>query len=99
VIARKVAGLSEVQLGSSRLPSGWTPLELLNHLVHMERAGCAGTSRPSSPEPWGDQDASGGWRVGPEDTAAGLLAAMDAGGAHTRAIAAGAELTDGATGE
>ncbi|MCW2525670.1 MAG: hypothetical protein JWM76_530, partial [Pseudonocardiales bacterium] len=34
---RKVSGLTELQARSSRLPSGWTPLELLNHLRYMER--------------------------------------------------------------
>lgn len=37
VIARKIGGLTEAELRTSRLPSGWTPLELLKHLVYMER--------------------------------------------------------------
>jgi uncharacterized damage-inducible protein DinB len=95
VIARKVDGLTEAQLRSSRLPSGWTPLELLNHLVHIEARWVRwGFAAEQLPDPWGDQDESGRWRVGPEDTAAELLAAMDAGGARTRAIAADAELAD-----
>ena len=36
VIARKLNGLTDAELRSSRLPSGWTPLELLKHLLHME---------------------------------------------------------------
>jgi hypothetical protein len=95
VIARKLDGLTEAQLRGSRLPSGWTPLELLNHLAHMEARWVRwGFAAERLPAPWGDQDDSERWRVGPEDTAAGLLAAIDAGGARTRAIAAGAELTD-----
>ncbi|MGH3681633.1 MAG: DUF664 domain-containing protein, partial [Natronosporangium sp.] len=35
VIARKLAGLTDTELRTSRLPSGWTPLELLHHLVYM----------------------------------------------------------------
>src|SRR5216117_3531157 len=46
------------------------------------------------PDPWGDEDESGRWRAGPERTAAELVDAMHAGGARTRAIAAGAELSD-----
>jgi len=34
VIASKLAGLAEEQLRSTPLPSGWTPLGLLNHLIH-----------------------------------------------------------------
>jgi uncharacterized damage-inducible protein DinB len=95
VIARKLDGLTDAQLRGSPLPSGWTPLELLNHLVYMEARWVRwGFAAEQLPDPWGDQDESDRWRVGPEDTAAGLLAAMDAGGARTRAIAAAAELTD-----
>ena len=98
VIARKLDGLTEPQLRGSRLPSGWAPLELLNHLVHMEARWVRwGFAAEQLPEPWGDADESGRWHVGPEQTAAELLAALHAGGARTRAIAAGAELGDVAT--
>ncbi len=36
-IAVKLVGLSDAELRSSRLPSSWTPIELLKHLVYMER--------------------------------------------------------------
>jgi uncharacterized damage-inducible protein DinB len=95
VIARKLDGLTEPQLRSSRVPSGWTPLELLNHLVHMEARWVRwGFAAEQLPEPWGDEDRSGRWHAVPEQTAAELLAAMHAGGARTRAIVAGADLTD-----
>jgi uncharacterized damage-inducible protein DinB len=95
VITRKLDGLSEQQLRSSRVPSGWTPLELLNHLVHMEARWLRwGFTAEQLPEPLGDEDQSGRWHTGREQTAAGLLAAMRAGGERTRAIAEGAELTD-----
>jgi hypothetical protein len=94
VIARKLDGLTEPELRSSRLPSGWTPLELLKHLAYMEARWLRwGFAAEQLPEPWGDADESGRWHVGPE-TAAELLAALDAGGVRTRAIAAGAELGD-----
>jgi uncharacterized damage-inducible protein DinB len=32
----KLAELSDAELGQSRLPSGWTPLQLINHLTHVE---------------------------------------------------------------
>jgi len=82
VIARKLDGLTEPQLRGSRLPSGWAPLELLNHLVHMEARWVRwGFAAEQLPEPWGDEDQSGRWRAGPEESGAHLLAAMDAGGA------------------
>jgi hypothetical protein len=95
VIARKLNGLTDAELRSSRLPSGWTPLELLKHLLHMEARWLRwGFVAEHLPEPWADEDESGRWHVGPEETATELLAALHAGGARTRAIAAGAELTD-----
>jgi hypothetical protein len=95
VIAGKLEGLSEAELRSSRLPSGWTALELLKHLVHMEARWLRwGFMAERLPEPWGDEDESGRWHVGPEETAAELIDALYAGGARTRAIVAGAELAD-----
>ena len=95
VIARKLNGLTDAELRSSRLPSGWTPLELLKHLLHMEARWLRwGFVAEHLPEPWADEDESGRWYVGPEETATELLAALHAGGARTRAIGAGAELTD-----
>jgi hypothetical protein len=95
VIARKLNGLTEAELRSSHLPSGWTPLELLKHLVHMEARWLRwGFMAEQLPQPWGDEDESGRWHVDPEETATELLASLHAGGARTRAIAAGAELTD-----
>jgi hypothetical protein len=77
VIARKLHGLTEPQLRSSRLPSGWTPLELVNHLVHMEARWIRwGFAAEQLPEPWGDEDQSGRWRVRPQQTTAELLAGM-----------------------
>jgi uncharacterized damage-inducible protein DinB len=95
VIARKLDGLAESELRSSRLPSGWTPLELLKHLVYMEARWLRwGFIAEQLAAPWGDEDESGRWHVHPQETAADLLAALDAGGTRTRAIVAGAELTD-----
>jgi len=37
VITRKLEGLTESELRTSRLPSGWTPLELVKHLAYMEQ--------------------------------------------------------------
>jgi hypothetical protein len=37
MLLRKLDGLAEADLRDSRLPSGWAPIELLNHLRHVER--------------------------------------------------------------
>ncbi len=95
VIARKIEGLTDAELRESRLPSGWTPLELLKHLVYMERRWLRwGFCAEQVPDPRGDEDHAGCWHAGPGDTAADLIAALHAGGEQTRAIASAADLTD-----
>ena len=95
-VERKLAGLSEAELRSSRLPSGWSPLELLKHLVFMERRWLRwGYAAEPVDRPWGD---SGGvddapWQLDAGDTLAELLEQLRAGGERTREIVAGAELT------
>ena len=95
VIIRKIEGLSDAELRASRLPSGWTPLELLKHLVYMERRWLRwGFCAEQITDPRGDEDQAGRWHAGPGDTAVGLIAALQATGEQTRAIASAAELTD-----
>ncbi|CAN5454128.1 DinB family protein [soil metagenome] len=54
-VLRKVASLSEADLRVSRLPSGWTPLELLVHLTYMERRWFVwGFLGEHVEDPWGD---------------------------------------------
>ncbi|MCC3769808.1 DUF664 domain-containing protein [Streptomyces sp. UNOC14_S4] len=94
-VTAKIEGMPEEELRNSRLPSGWTPLELLKHLVYMERRWLRwGFLAEPIPEPNGDRHADGRFRVTPDDTAADLLAALHAGGERTRAIVtAAADLT------
>ena len=95
VIGRKIEGLTDAELRESRLPSGWTPLELLKHLVYMERRWLRwGFCAEQVPDPRGDENPAGRWHAGPGDTAAGLIAALHAAGEQTRAIAGAAELSD-----
>ncbi len=95
VIARKLDGLSGAELRTSRLPSGWSPLELLKHLIYMERRWLRwGFAAEPVPDPWGDQDAAERWRVSPDETLGELVAAMHHGGARTRAIVATRELAE-----
>jgi hypothetical protein len=37
VLIGKFEGVPDAELRASRLPSGWTPLEMLKHLVFMEQ--------------------------------------------------------------
>ncbi len=92
-VAAKLEGLSETELRTSRLPSGWTPLELIKHLVFMERRWLRWgfTAEPVS-DPWGDNDAQGRWYVGPDESAQELLAALTEGGRRMRQIVERAEL-------
>src|SRR3569832_140861 len=52
----KVASLPEAEQRTSRLPSGWTPLELLQHLAFMERRWLRWHFLGKEvDEPWGDR--------------------------------------------
>ena len=51
----KVGALDDVERRTSRLPSGWTPLEMLRHLAYMERRWMVwGFLGEDVDEPWGD---------------------------------------------
>lgn len=62
----KVTTLGPEEQRTARLPSGWTPLELLSHLLHMEQRwfvwGFLGEDVAevwgdwNTPEPWRDED-------------------------------------------
>ncbi len=95
VIADKLRGLPVAELRTSRLPSGWTPLELLVHLVHMERRWLRwGFVGERVAEPWGDAGGDGRWTVGEEVTLDELLARLSDEGTHTSRIVGLADLAD-----
>jgi len=94
VIESKLTGLTEAELRSSRLPSGWSPLELLKHLVFMERRWLRwGFAGEQVDEPWGDSagDSNGRWSVGPDETFAELIARLHEGGEATRRLVTGVD--------
>lgn len=96
-VAEKVGGLGDHNLRRSVLPSGWTPLELVKHLVYMERRWLVwGFLGEPVEQPWGDNGEEGRWRVEPDETAEALLAALREGGRRTRSIVETAELSDAA---
>jgi hypothetical protein len=90
VVARKVRGLTDEQLRTSVLPSGWTPLELLCHLVHMERRWFVwGFLAEPVTDPWGDHRAGEDgdrWVVPGDVTTADLLERLSDGGRRTTEI-------------
>jgi hypothetical protein len=93
-IAEKLSGLDEGALRSSLLPSGWSPIELLKHLVAMERRWMVwGFEGEHVDDPWFDRR-DDRWYVGPDETVADLLDALRAGGQRTRAIVEGLTLDD-----
>ncbi len=60
-VIAKVAALDAVDRRTSRLPSGWTPLEMLTHLAHMERRWLVwGFLGEDVEDPWGDHATSAG---------------------------------------
>ena len=92
----KLDGLSPDQLTGSILPSGWSPLGLLKHLVFVERRWMQwGFEAEQVADPWGDHDPdSEGWLVAPEDSVAELTARLAEIAGRTEAVASQAELTE-----
>lgn len=96
-VDEKVRGLSDHELRSSRLPSGWTPLELVQHLAHMERRWLVwGFLGESVDAPWGDS-VDDRWHVAEGRSVDELLSALHAGGDRTRQILEQADLSSSAS--
>ena len=94
-VAAKLRELPDGELRRSRLPSGWTPVELLRHLTYVELRwlewGFEG--RPVVGDPWGDQR-DGRWHVAPDETLESLTAALRARAERTRAIVESHDLAE-----
>lgn len=85
-LAAKLASLPPAELTRSRLPSGWTPLELAKHLRYVELRWLEwGFEGRAFDNPWADHQ-DGRWHVGPGETRETLLAGLDEQAARTRAI-------------
>jgi Protein of unknown function (DUF664) len=85
-LASKLESLPAAELRRSRLPSGWTPLQLAKHLRYVELRWLEwGFEGRAVADPWGDR-AGGRWATGPEETLPGLLAGLLDQAGRTRAI-------------
>jgi len=90
----KLRGLPAAELRSSRLPSGWTPLELLKHLRHVERRWLEwGFAGADIKDPWADWR-DDHWYVGPGESLDSLLSDLAAQAAVSTAIITSHDLGD-----
>ena len=93
-LADKLEALPAAELRRSRLPSGWSPLELLKHLRHVERRWFEwGFEGRDVGDPWADRR-DGRWAVGPEETLASLLADLHDQAGRTRTIVGSHDLDE-----
>ena len=82
----KVTSLSAQEQRSSRLPSGWTPVEMLTHLAHMEQRWFVwGFLGEQVDAPWGDW-ADERWHVPESTSVEDLVGFLRSVGERTRAV-------------
>jgi hypothetical protein len=85
-LADLVTSVSEADAARAIVPSGWTPLELVTHLTHVERRWLVwGFLGEDVGDPWADRR-DGRWHVPDGTTRAQLLDALRAQGAVTRRV-------------
>jgi len=93
-LAARLRQLPPQELRRSRVPSGWTPLELLRHLTYVERRWLEwGFEGRQVADPWGDQR-DGRWYVAPSESLDDLLAEYADRARRSDAIIAGHDLDE-----
>lgn len=93
-LVTRLDGLPAEELRRSRLPSGWTPIELLKHLTYVERRWLEwGFEGRDIGDPWADSQ-DGRWHVGAEETLPELAAALHAQAGRSRAVVESHDLAD-----
>jgi uncharacterized damage-inducible protein DinB len=93
-LVSKLDALPDGELRRSRLPSGWTPIELLKHLAHVELRWLEWRFEGRDvADPWGDTR-DDRWYVGADETFPVLVAALHAQAARSRAIVESHDLAD-----
>ena len=88
-VIEKIEGMTGHELRRSRLPSGWTPIELLKHLTYDELRWLEWRFEGRDvADPWGDNrnGRDSCWYVADEETFGDLVAAMNAQAVRSRAI-------------
>jgi uncharacterized damage-inducible protein DinB len=91
-LAGRLRSLPADALRTSRLPSGWTPLELVKHLTFVELRWLEwGFEGRPIPDPWGDLKDER-WHVERAETLDSLLTALAERAAHSRAVIEGHDL-------
>lgn len=94
VLVDTLTGLPTAGLRASRLPSGWTPLQLLRHLTFVERRWLVwGFEGEPVAQPWGDER-DGRWYVGPQESFDDLLHAFWAQAERSRQVVLAHDLSD-----
>lgn len=94
VLVSKLGGLPDRELRHSRLPSGWTPIELLKHLTYVELRWLEwGFEGRDVTEPWGDRRENR-WFVAPTETLDGLVAALHGQAMRSRAVVEAHDLSE-----
>jgi uncharacterized damage-inducible protein DinB len=82
----KIEALPAAELRRTRLPSAWTPLQLLKHLRYVELRWLEwGFEGQDVADPWADT-VDGRWHVADDETPATLLASLRNQGARSRVI-------------
>jgi uncharacterized damage-inducible protein DinB len=93
-LVTKLAELPDSELRRSRLPSGWTPLELLKHLQHVEMRWLEwGFDGRDVADPWADSR-DGRWHVSKEETLDSLVAELAGQAERSRAVIESHELSE-----
>jgi uncharacterized damage-inducible protein DinB len=93
-LVSKLQALPGGELRISRLPSGWTPIELLKHLAYVELRWLEWRFEGRDvADPWAD-DRDGRWYVAADETLEELVAALHAQAARTRALVESHGLAD-----
>jgi uncharacterized damage-inducible protein DinB len=93
-VAAKLRSLSDAELRTSRMPSGWTPLQLLKHLTYVEMRWLEwGFAGREVEDPWSDRR-DGRWYVAPEESLDFLLDKQTEQAARSTAIIEGHDLDE-----
>jgi uncharacterized damage-inducible protein DinB len=93
-LVAKLRCLPEEALRSSSLPSGWSPLELTNHLRFVERRWLEwGFEGQPVDQPWGDSR-DGRWYVAPGRSREDVIGALSQQAEQTRLIVEAHTLAD-----